>query len=207
MDVLDRVGHDPVVKLAALLHDVGKAPASTEGLTVRTSRNPYARHEIYSAEIAPRVLRFFGVDPEIIPRVTRLIRWHMIDITYMQTLRGARNLIGKIGIMDIDNWFILRRADSAAYGTIPKLDRLAVIQSKIRELLEKGDRSLRIGNLAVNLKDIKKVFPEMGEEDSVRLLDDVFHAVANFTWPNDRNVLMEVIRIAGGMDVRPTLVV
>jgi hypothetical protein len=101
----------------------------------------------------------------------------------------------------------LRRADSAAYGTIPKLDRLAVIQSKIRELLEKGDRSLRIGNLAVNLKDIKKVFPEMGEEDSVRLLDDVFHAVANFTWPNDRNVLMEVIRIAGGMDVRPTLVV
>ena len=113
LEVLDAA--DPSVRLAALLHDVGK-PA-----TIAPHANPgefsFHGHEAVGAEMAGSILRDLKFSNEEIARTVGLIANHGLFIRATWEGAGIRRFIRKVGAENIPALFALRAADLAGGHT------------------------------------------------------------------------------------------
>jgi tRNA nucleotidyltransferase/poly(A) polymerase len=158
------------VRLAALLHDLGKPPAAWEGPDGRPS------HEQLGAEIAGRVLRRLRYPTELRTRVVQIVRNHTLEIGTGDALR-ARRLLARFGEPLLRDLLDHREADlrgrRADDPPQAELDRLAAFR-----LVVEAERSRphRLADLAVGGDDLIAVGfppgPELGEALRA-LLDDV----------------------------------
>lgn len=87
---------------SALFHDVSKKPDIN------------ICHQYESSIISKKVLHEWGVYEDIIRDVQKIIHTHMTDIKN-QTDKGIGRFIKRVGVNNLNNWFILRRADSISY--------------------------------------------------------------------------------------------
>ncbi len=102
---------DPVLRLAALLHDVGKP---------RTKDGPhFYRHELVGAEMARSMLVRYRFSNDVVDRVERLVRQHMFSADPEMTDAAVRRFIRRIEVENIEHLFALRDADVAGSG-LPK---------------------------------------------------------------------------------------
>lgn len=112
MKVLDALTIKNSITLwAALFHDLGKITTkvlSPDGIPF------FHGHSEDSVIILRKVLSAWQEDPYIIDRVERIVLTHMLDLKHAND-RTARNLFGKVGKNNIENWFALREADILAY--------------------------------------------------------------------------------------------
>jgi tRNA nucleotidyltransferase (CCA-adding enzyme) len=98
---LQNLSDDPDVRLAALLHDVGKPDTYWEdpfgnGHFYAKPGDPYAQdHEDRGADMAREFMQRLGYDPQRISRVENLIRNHMWD--FYSTPAGARRFMTRAG--------------------------------------------------------------------------------------------------------------
>jgi putative nucleotidyltransferase with HDIG domain len=98
----------PVVRLAALLHDIGKPATLTEG------RFPH--HEIVGAELADALLRRLRYPRAPAESVVHLVRHHMFHVDPLATDAAIRRFAKRIGPEHLDALFALRRADDIGSG-------------------------------------------------------------------------------------------
>ena len=99
---------DPLLRLAALLHDVGKP---------RTKDGPhFYRHEIVGGEMARSMLERFRFSNDTVERVERLVRQHMFSTDESMSDAAVRRFIRRIGVENIEHLFALRRADVRGSG-------------------------------------------------------------------------------------------
>ncbi len=95
------------LRLAALLHDVGKP----EALSVRNGEVRFHNHEILGAEIAEKLLRNLRFSNEEVEYVTHLVRHHMFNYTDEWSDSAVRRFIYRVGKEYIPDILALRRAD------------------------------------------------------------------------------------------------
>ena len=135
----------PVVRVAALLHDVGKPSTIDDG--------PFRGHEAIGAEIAERLLdrlRFPRVATE---RVVHLVRSHMFNYEPGWGDAGSRRFIQRARTDSIDDLFALREADNVGSGLAADADDLADLRRRVETELASAvvlDRS----RLAVHGDDL-----------------------------------------------------
>ena len=105
-----------VVRLAALLHDIGKPRTKV----IREGVATFYNHEVVSAKMAVRILDRLRFPKEIIERVANLIRYHMFvyDVGVV-TPAAVRRLLVKAGPENISDLIALRVADRLGSG-VPK---------------------------------------------------------------------------------------
>jgi tRNA nucleotidyltransferase (CCA-adding enzyme) len=104
---------DPVLRLAALLHDVGKP---------RTKDGPhFYRHEQVGADLAREMLRRLRFSTETIETVEHLVRQHMYVQDPALSDAAIRRFIRRIGPAHLARQFAVRHADIAGSG-LPKRD-------------------------------------------------------------------------------------
>lgn len=105
-----------VVRLAALLHDVGKPQTKV----IREGVATFYNHEMESAKIAMRILDRLRFPREIIERVVNLVRCHMFvyDVGVV-TAAAIRRLLVKAGPENMEDLIALRVADRLGSG-VPK---------------------------------------------------------------------------------------
>lgn len=116
---------DLVVRLAALLHDVGKP---------RTKDGPhFYRHEQVGAEMARDMLGRLRFSNDVIERVTHLIRQHMYVGDPELSDPALRRLIRRIGPENLDRQFAVRAADIAGSGLPKRDDSNERFQARVRE--------------------------------------------------------------------------
>lgn len=152
-----------VVRLAALLHDVGK-PATRRfkaspkgGKTHRgeTGDWTFYGHQVVGGKMAKKILERLKFSKEIILRVSLLVHEHMFvydpDVV---TLAGVRRLLSRVGEENLDDLIKVREADRIGSG-VPKAQpyRLRYLQAMI-EKVKKDPVSAKM--LAVNGEDIMK---------------------------------------------------
>ncbi|MBV8204094.1 MAG: HD domain-containing protein [Candidatus Eremiobacteraeota bacterium] len=104
----DAARPDLVVRLAALLHDIGK-PATKSG-------SHFYRHEFVGEDMARALLTRLRFPGEVIARVTHLIRHHMFASDDGLTDAAVRRFINRVGAEHVETFFALRRADIVASG-------------------------------------------------------------------------------------------
>ncbi len=136
LKVMENVSPERYIRLAALLHDLGKIYTKT----VKNGTDHFYGHAAVSAEKADAMLKRWKMDNETIRRVRILAKYH--DARFEITEENVRKLIGKVGrdlmpallqLMDAD---LNGKSDHARYVTGEALSRL---HSVYEEVIERGD--------------------------------------------------------------------
>ena len=175
----------PVVRLAALLHDVGKPPTQADG--------HFYQHEVVGAEVSEDILRRLHTPRAISDRVVHLVRQHMFRYEPEWTDTAIRRFIAKVRLPAIDDLLSLREADNVGSGLSRDAGDLPELRGRIGTETQAGlvlDRNA----LAVDGDDLMKELglppgPELG-----RLIDRLVERVISDPALNDRETLMDIAR-------------
>lgn len=140
------------IRLAALLHDVGKPK------TKRPQGNDFSfhAHEFVGARMAEAALKRLRFPTETVKTVSHLVRYHMFyyDVGKV-TEAGARRLLRRVGGKEkFDDLVKLRKAERKGSG-VPKAEpyRLRHLQF----LIEKASQApITVGQLAIKGSDLVK---------------------------------------------------
>jgi putative nucleotidyltransferase with HDIG domain len=121
---------DLTLRLAALLHDLGKPDTRT----LKTGRAVYYGHDDESARIAETVLRRLRFPRRVVSDVTFLVRHHMINYSSGWSDRAVRRLIRKMG-RHLEPILTLVEADRKAQRPDPRLpESIRELRRRIRKL-------------------------------------------------------------------------
>lgn len=150
---VEAVEPDKVLRLAMLLHDIGKPAVRTvdgEGIT------HFYGHASVSADMAEEVLRRLKFDNETIRDVCRLVLYHDYGNGVDADSRIVRRAIHKIGEGAFPKIFAVKRADIMAqsdYLRQEKLEKLDRWQELYEEIVEKRE-CVSLKTLAVTGADL-----------------------------------------------------
>lgn len=178
---------DKSLRLAALLHDIGKPQTKT---TDADGTDHFHGHVEVSERMAVDILKRLKFDNDTITKVQKYVKYH--DYNAEPNARAVRRAVNKIGAEYFPQVLELRRADTLAQSTYQqaeKLERIAVIARLYSEIMEKQQcvslKTLEItGNdiIALGVPKGKKIGAILAE-----LLDDVLQNPEN----NTHDYLME----------------
>jgi tRNA nucleotidyltransferase (CCA-adding enzyme) len=159
----DNTEPDLILRLAGLLHDIGK-PA-TKGKNT-TGKITFHKHEMASVKLGKILLRRLNYDNATIKKVLDLVRLHMYHYTRDHTDGAIRRFISKanvtaVDIDDLDKFplFKLRAAERLGNGfkKIAVTTKQKDFEKRIIAVF-KETSALRITDLDINGHDIMRVF-------------------------------------------------
>ena len=188
---LKAVRADKVLRLAMLLHDIGKPLTKT---TDASGKDHFKKHAKESTRLAENILRRLKFDNDTLKRVCRLVEFHdwSIDLEENVRISTVRRLIAKIGEDAFPDMFEINRADLLAqsgYFRAEKLAKQERLEAMYREIKEKSE-CLSLKDLSVSGKDLLaqglKPGKELGEILQ-RMLTDVLEDPAH----NRKEYLLE----------------
>ena len=171
----------PVVRLAALLHDLGKPSTLDDG--------PFRGHEAVGAEMAGELLDRLHTPRAATERVVHLVRQHMFNYDDSWGGAGVRRFIQRVGADATDDLFELRRADNVGSGVPADANGLDELRSRVEAELAASvvlDRS----RLAVRGDDLMSELAIPAGPRLGRILDDLLERVIAEPKLNDRATLL-----------------
>ncbi|TSC66797.1 MAG: Uncharacterized protein CEO21_12 [Microgenomates group bacterium Gr01-1014_80] len=180
---------DPLVRLAALLHDVGKPDTAK---TAPDGNVTFYNHDIVGGAIVLKIARRLNLSKKQADKLYRLVRWHLFTVDERQTDSAIRRFIKNVGKENIDDMMALRVGDRLGGGTVKAISwRMKKYQERIKEVLKKP---FSLSDLKVNGKDVMEVLkikpgPRVGE-----ILNQLFEEVLEDASKNTREYLLETIK-------------
>jgi putative nucleotidyltransferase with HDIG domain len=163
----------PIVRWAALLHDIGKPDTRV----VRDGEGTFYNHQFVGAELAGRLLERLRFPIVFRERVLHLIREHMFDYRREWTDAAMRRWLARVGPEKVADLFDLRIADRIGNGRKQGFPMyLEEMRSRIERLLSES-RALHVRDLAIDGTDVMHALG-IGPGPAVRealesLLEDV----------------------------------
>lgn len=188
----------PVLRLAALLHDLGKPACYTVDAA---GIGHFYGHAARSAEIARDTMARLRFSDEIRRRVVTLVEHHGDILTDTPSRRTVRRMVSNLGVDVFHDLLALRRADIAGQRVEMRGKAMAACV-RFEELLaelEAENACFSLKDLAVRGGDIMELgYRGPGIGKALRALLD---AVVEERVPNERKALLELLR----HDVMPGL--
>lgn len=146
---------EPLIRLAALLHDIGKVAAKEGG---DDGEATFYNHEVIGARMVRRIMKRLKYSNEEIARVNNLVINHMFHYTSDWTDGAVRRFMRKVGVENIDDLFTLRLADRKGNGSRDGLPApIRVLQSRIERVIEE-ENAITVRDLQINGHDLMKRF-------------------------------------------------
>ncbi|MBU0731254.1 HD domain-containing protein [Patescibacteria group bacterium] len=143
---------DPLVKLAALFHDIGK-PQTKEGEGEDAS---FHNHEIVSSKLTRRIMRRLKFPKKNIDRVSHLIRHHMFYYNIGEiTDAGVRRILVRVGKHNLQDLIDLRIGDRLG-SACAKAKPFKLVELEKR-LIEVQKDPIDTNMLAIDGHDIMKL--------------------------------------------------
>ena len=136
---------DVVLRLAALLHDVGKP---------RTKDGPhFYRHEHVGADLVVAMLERYRFSNDTIGTVQHLVRAHMYAADPEMQAKTIRRFVNRIGAEHLDRLFALRAADVIGSGLPKRSDENERFQARVATILAESP-PMTVRDLAIGGTDI-----------------------------------------------------
>ncbi len=199
----DNTEKDLVLRLAGLLHDIGKP--ESRGVK-EDGRITFYKHDVIGVKIAKAILVKLGFEPEITEKVCRLVKMHMYHYTKEWTDAGINRFINSAGIeeKDIENLdqfplFKLRKAERLGNGL--KKNGVTKEQEEFQRRITKIFKGNSIRRLKIDGSDIIKTFnitpgPEIGKilrylvkiiekDEDLNTKEILLHFVLDYTLNNN----------------------
>jgi tRNA nucleotidyltransferase (CCA-adding enzyme) len=175
----------PVLRLAALLHDVGKPQTAADG--------HFYGHERVGAELAKALLERLHYPRVVIDRVITLVRQHMFTYEPTWSDPAVRRFIGKIGRPGLAELFELRRADNLGSGLDADAAGLAELRDRVAAQLA-AEVAIDRRDLAIDGDDLITELDLAPGPAIGRLLDGLLDRVLADPGLNDRPTLLLLAR-------------
>jgi tRNA nucleotidyltransferase (CCA-adding enzyme) len=183
---------DLVLRLAALLHDVGKP---------RTKEGPhFYRHEIEGAEMTRAMLERFRFPHDVVRTTEHLVRQHMYSADPELGDAALRRFIRRVGPSNIERLFALRHADIAGSGLPERDGANRVFEARVgAELARKPAFSIR--ELAIGGDDVISALVRRGDAPAGFRGDErvgaalrwLFEQVTDEPERNERTLLLQLL--------------
>lgn len=138
---------DPIVRLAALLHDVGKPKT----FKLINNQITFYNHEIVSSRIADKIAQRLKLANDQREKLFKLVRYHMFHYQPHQTDAAIRRLIKRVGLEYVDDILAVREADRLGSGARKTSWRLEELKQRIIEQL---NQPLEVTDLAIDGHDL-----------------------------------------------------
>ncbi len=178
---VDAPGPDkPIVRLAALLHDLGKPSTATEG--------GYPDHETVGAAMAEAFLTRLHFPRSIVARVGHLVRNHMFSYEAAWSDAAVRRFITRIGPHALNELLELREADNVGSG-LPSDAGLDELRRRVAQQLE-AHVALSLRDLAITGADLMRELGLRAGPEVGRILESLLDQVIADSDLNDGPTLL-----------------
>jgi len=176
------------VRLAALLHDIGKPSVrKMDESGVWT----FYRHEEIGSSICHKILRRLRYSSEVIDSVCHLVKEHMFHYTEDWSAAAVRRFIARVGENALEDFYRLRRADSFALaGKETEPMNLTALVDRVEKVLAE-DHAFTIKDLAVSGNDLMTIGIESGKTMGI-ILKELLETVLDDPAQNTREKLLEI---------------
>jgi tRNA nucleotidyltransferase/poly(A) polymerase len=182
---VDAAPNRPLVRLASLLHDVGKPDTLADG--------HFQGHEVVGADLTRRILSRLHSPRDLQERAAHLVANHMFSYQSDWSDAAVRRFIRRVGPGSVEDLLALREADNqgsglpAEAGLLPELDRRLKAELETRPVL--GRQQLAIDGNDLQAELGLAPGPGMG-----RILDELTERVISEPALNDRGILLALAR-------------
>jgi tRNA nucleotidyltransferase (CCA-adding enzyme) len=192
MACLDASAPDPLQRMAALLHDLGKP--RTRALSDKTQDFTFYSHETVGADMAEEWLRAYRFSNDERRRIVHLVRHHLICYSSEWTDAAVRRFIRRVGQDDIEALLELGRADALAKGrpVVSELAALDELRARITSSVAAG-AAFGTRDLAVSGHDVMKQLSTQGGPIVGRVLERLLERVLDDPHLNERDTLLAMI--------------
>lgn len=178
---------NPIVRLAALLHDIGKPQTHKilpDGVVT------FYNHEITGTQMAYDIGIRLRLSKKELLLLTTLVRYHQFVVTEIQTDAAVRRFIRQVGKDNIQNMIDLRVADRVGSGSTPTSWRLDLFIKRIEEVQK---QPFTVSDLKVNGYDVMKLFNLQPSRKVGEILDEAFEQVVAGKLKNEREELLNYL--------------
>jgi tRNA nucleotidyltransferase (CCA-adding enzyme) len=189
MECMDACAGDPILRIAALLHDVGKP--RTRAWSDDKKDYTFYQHERVGAEIAEPICARLRFSNDERARIVTLVRHHLFHYDDDWNDSTVKRWIRRVGLDRVEDLYTLNAADITAKGrTAPDdFDALARLKAHVAKVLAEG-AALSTKDLKINGRDLMRELdlkpgPIIGE-----LLDALLEVVTNDATLNEREALL-----------------
>ncbi len=175
---------DPAVRLATLLHDIGKVKTvklTPEGVIT------FYNHEVVGAKMAKQILARLRFSNKHTEKILTLIRWHQFTVDERQTDSALRRIIRHVGKENMNDMLALRTGDRLGGGARETSWRLELFKKRIEEVQK---QPFSVSDLKINGHDVMKVLDIRPGKIIGETLNKLFAEVESGTLPNEREALL-----------------
>lgn len=180
--------HDPITRLATLLHDIGKV--KTFRRDEKTGLITFYNHEVVSTKLAVIIAARLRLSNKQKEKFVRLIQYHQFTVTEIQTDKAVRRFIREVGLEYIQDMLDLRTGDRLGSGASVTSWRLDLFKKRI---LEVQKEPFKVSDLKINGHDVMTILnlkpgPKVGD-----ILNALFKEVTENKLENDREILLKKV--------------
>jgi len=180
---------DPLVRLAALLHDIGKPPTFK---TDETGNVTFYNHEVIGGRMVLEIAKRFNLSKKQTDKLFRLVRWHQFSVDDKQTDSAIRRFINNVGIENVEDAIALRIGDRLGGGTERAVSwRMEAFQDRIKQVLTKP---FSISDLKINGQDVMKTLKIEPGKKVGEILNKLFEEVLEDSSKNNKEYLLKRIK-------------
>lgn len=174
---------DPVVRLATLLHDIGKVKTYKLVGGVVTFYN----HEVVSTKVAKQILARLKFSNKDTAKILTLIRWHQFTVDERQTDSALRRFIRHVGRENLEDMLALRIGDRLGGGAAETSWRLELFKKRLEEVQK---QPFTVADLKIDGHDVMKTLNLKPGPDVGKALNDLFAEVETGKLKNEREPLL-----------------
>lgn len=186
--VVSLCDEDLELRIAALLHDIGKPQTFTldsEG------KGHFYNHEIESAKIAESILKRMKYSTKISDNIRNLVLYHLN--TFKNSGRKyVKKLINEMGKDEVLKLFKLMEFDRIAHNPPHDFRSLNELKRLYNEIIEK-EEAVSIKDLKISGKDIIELGVSQGKEIGI-VLKLIFERVLEDSSLNERKILIKLAK-------------
>ena len=191
--------HKVNVRLAALLHDIGKPASKVVRVTDEGEIYNFFSHEKYSETIARKLLTKLRFSNNEINNVCHLIENHMFHYEESWSDAAIRRFVVRVKPENIEDLIDLRLADMYGKYNMPiqikesnACDLLIQLQDRIKKIQEENS-AFTLKSLAVSGKDLMAIGIPSGKLIG-KILDSLLETVLDDPKQNSKDVLLNIAK-------------
>ena len=179
---------DPCVRLAVLLHDIGKIKTVNKDKSGITT---FYNHEVTGASMVRNISMRLKLSKKQTGMIIRLVRWHQFSMEDTLTDQAVRRFIRNVGLENVQAMLDLRVADRKGSGAKESSWRFELFRKRLIEIQK---TPFSIHDLKVDGNDVIKVLKIKPSRQIGEILKAIFDKVDNNELPNEREKLLEQIK-------------
>ncbi len=178
----------PLIRLAALLHDIGKVPTRRVG---DDGDYTFYNHEVIGARMVRKIMKRLRFSNSDIEAVNNLVINHMFHYTDDWSDGAVRRFMRKVGVENIPDLFALREADRTGNGSRGGLpEPIIKLQGRIEKVIE-AENAITVRDLDINGNIIMEMFGLKPGPVIGRILHELLELVLDHPEMNTADVLLQ----------------